>query len=70
MGGLIGVAAPGVLGLDMVALGALILWPGNRRRLNRWLACHHTAPRILRGSMKQVDRFLADLEARYPRRRS
>ena len=66
-GGVIGIAAPGVLGVDMLALGTLILWPGNRHRLARWLACHQSAPRFLRGSMKQIERFLHDLEARYPR---
>jgi hypothetical protein len=68
LGGTVGFAAPGVLGLDMLALGALILWPGNARRIERWLA-GHSPPKVLRGSLKQVNRFLEDLERRYPRTR-
>jgi len=67
-GGLIGVVAPGILGLDMLALGTLILWPGNQRRVERWLQGDPSTPRFLRGSLKQVERFLDSLEKRYPRR--
>ncbi len=67
VGGLIGVVSPGILGLDMLALGALLLWPGNRRRMELWLADHPSAPRLLRGGIKQIDRFLENLESRYPR---
>lgn len=66
LGGMIGLVAPGVLGLDMLALGTLILWPGNQRRIERWLAGHPSTPKLLRGSVKQVDRFLDSLERRYP----
>jgi hypothetical protein len=67
LGGAIGFVAPGVLGLDLLALGALILWPGNTRRVERWLEGHPSTPKFLRGSLKQIDRFLASLERRYPR---
>ncbi|BBL74270.1 hypothetical protein [Methylomagnum ishizawai] len=66
-GGLIGVVAPGILGLDMLALGTLILWPGNQRRVERWLQGDPSTPKFLRGSLKQVERFLDNLEKRYPR---
>lgn len=68
MGGMIGFVAPGILGLDMLALGTLILWPGNQQRIERWLNGHPSTPKPLRGSMKQVNRFLESLESRYPPR--
>lgn len=66
LGGMIGLVVPGVLGLDMLALGTLILWPGNQGRIQLWLAGHPSTPKLLRGSFKQVDRFLDSLERRYP----
>lgn len=64
--GLIGFVVPGVFGLDLLALGTFMLWPGNQRRIESWLAGHPSTPRIFRGSIKQVNRFLDSLERRYP----
>lgn len=66
VGGVIGFVAPGILGLDMLALGAMIVWPGNARRIEGWLEDESKSPRLLRGSMRQVNRFLGSLESRYP----
>lgn len=63
--GVVGVVMPGVLGLPFLALGGLILWPGNNQRAERWLSGQ--APTLLKGSMRQISRFLDDLEKRYPR---
>jgi hypothetical protein len=63
--GVIGVIAPGVLGAPFLLLGTMALWPGNEERLARWRKGH--SPKFFHGGMKQVNRFLDDLERRYPR---
>ena len=63
--GVVGVVMPGVLGVPFLALGGLILLPGTNRRAERWLTGH--SPRIFKGSIRQINRFLDDLERRYPR---
>lgn len=63
--GVVGVVMPGVLGVPFLLLGGLILTPATNRRAESWLAGH--APGVLKGSMRQVNRFLDDLERRYPR---
>jgi hypothetical protein len=63
--GIVGLVTPGVLGLPFLAMGGLVLWPGNSKRLERWLT--NQPPKWIQGSMKQIDRFLDDLERRYPR---
>ncbi len=63
--GVVGVVMPGVLGVPFLALGGLILLPGTNRRAERWLSGH--SPKIFKGSMRQINRFLDDLDRRYPR---
>ena len=63
--GLIGMVVPGVLGTPFLLMGALALWPGNRKTVERWRKGH--SPKMFHGSMKQINRFLDDLERRYPR---
>jgi len=63
--GVVGIVMPGVLGTPFLVLGAMVLWPGNRERVERWRRGH--SPKALRGAMKQINRFLDDLEKRYPR---
>lgn len=63
--GIVGLVVPGVLGTPFLILGALALWPGNRERVERWRKGH--SPKIFHGAMKQINRFLDDLEKRYPR---
>jgi hypothetical protein len=50
---------PGVLGTPFLLAGAVVLAPGGAKLLSRWAG--HSA-------MRQVGRFLDDLERRYPRR--
>jgi|SRR5215472_12951728 len=57
--GVVGLVVPGVLGTPFLLAGAIILAPGGSKLLSRWAG--HSA-------MRQVGRFLDDLERRYPRR--
>ena len=54
--GVVGLVVPGVLGTPFLLAGALVLVPGGSKLLSR------------RSAMRQVGRFLYDLERRYPRR--
>jgi len=62
--GVIGEIAPGVFGTPFWVMGSLILWPNVGQRVESWLEAH--SPKLLRGGMKQVGRFLDDLDRRYP----
>lgn len=64
--GVVGMVMPGVLGTPFLVLGGLILMPATSQRAEHWLAGH--SPRIFKGSIRQINRFLDDLERRYPRR--
>ena len=57
--GVVGLVVPGVLGTPFLLAGAVVLVPGGSKLLSRWVG--HSA-------MRQVGRFLDDLERRYPRR--
>ena len=62
--GIVGEVAPGVFGTPFWIMGTLILWPSAGRRMESLL--ERRAPKIFAASMKQVGRFLDDLERRYP----
>jgi hypothetical protein len=55
--GVVGLVVPGVLGTPFLLAGAVVLAPGGSRLLSRWAG--HSA-------MRQIGRFLDDLERRYP----
>jgi hypothetical protein len=61
--GIVGLILPGP-GTPALIAGGLALWPKAFDKLESWLERHH--PGVHRESMKQVDRFLNDLERRYP----
>lgn len=63
--GLVGVVVPGVLGVPFLVLGGLVLMPLTSQRAEHWLSGH--SPKMLKGSVRQINRFLDDLERRYPR---
>ena len=65
--GVMGLIVPGVIGTPFLALGGLMLWPRSSHRAERWLAGH--SPKPFKGSMRQINRFLDDLERRYPMRK-
>jgi uncharacterized membrane protein YbaN (DUF454 family) len=57
--GVVGLVVPGVLGTPFLLAGAVVLAPGGSKLLSRWAG--HSA-------IRQIGRFLDDLERRYPRR--
>ena len=61
--GIVGVILPGP-GTPALIAGGLALWPGAFSKLELWLEQHH--PVAHSRSMKQIGRFLNDLEKRYP----
>lgn len=63
--GVVAEVAPGVIGTPFWVAGIFILWPRIGRRLEGWML--RRAPRLVCGSLRQIDRFLDDLERRYPR---
>jgi hypothetical protein len=61
--GIVGLVLPGP-GTPAIIAGGLALWPEAFGKLESWLERRH--PRVHRQSMKQINRFLDDLEKRYP----
>lgn len=61
--GVVGLVLPGP-GTPALIAGGLALWPGAFGKLELWLEHHH--PVAHQRSMKQIGRFLDDLERRYP----
>jgi hypothetical protein len=59
-----GVLLPGPVGAPFLVLGGLILFPKAFRKVDRGFASRF--PRLYREGMKQVLRFVTDLERRYP----
>ena len=57
--GVVGLVVPGVLGTPFLLAGAIVLVPGGTSLLSRWTG---------HSGMRQIGRFLYDLERRYPRR--
>lgn len=62
--GFAGFVAPGIFGLPFMVAGGLILWPKGAGRIQQRLARRH--PKAYTAGMKQVGRFLNDLDRRYP----
>ena len=64
--GFVGFVAPGIFGLPFMAAGGLILWPKTARRLQNVLG--RKAPeKTMTIGMRQIERFLDDLERRFPK---
>ena len=64
--GLIGVIVPGVVGAPILAVGVLAMTPYGRRKLARWQ--RGRAPKAIHVALRQIDRFMDDLDRRYPPR--
>ena len=63
--GMAGVVVPGIIGTPFLVAGAMVLAPGGKKLLS------HLAGRRSRtagSAMRQIGRFLDDLDRRYPRR--
>ena len=65
--GVLGLILPGVIGTPLLVLGSLMVWPSSQKKAAQWLSGE--SPQMFRGSMKQINRFLDDLERRYPTNR-
>jgi hypothetical protein len=63
--GIVGLVVPGVIGTPFLVLGSLMLWPKSKKKAELWLSGQ--SPKAFAGSMKQINRFLDDLEQRYPK---
>ena len=61
--GIVGFILPGP-GTPAIIAGGLVLWPKAFGKLESWLERRY--PGVHRQSMKQIGRFLNDLENRYP----
>ncbi|MEY2700467.1 MAG: hypothetical protein RIQ52_1222 [Pseudomonadota bacterium] len=62
--GVAGFILPGIIGFPFVVAGGLILWPNSEKRIISW--AEKSPKGMLRGGIKQVVRFVDDLERRYP----
>jgi hypothetical protein len=61
--GVVGLIPPGP-GMPAIVAGGLVLWPNAFGKLETWLEQAH--PKVHRKGMQQINRFLSDLEKRYP----
>jgi hypothetical protein len=61
--GIVGFILPGP-GTPAIIAGGLALWPEAFGKLESWLERSH--PKVHRQGMRQINRFLNDLEKRYP----
>lgn len=62
--GALGMVLPGMMGTPALIAGGLVLWPKAFGRVEDWFGRRH--PKAHRQGLRQVGRFLADLERRYP----
>jgi hypothetical protein len=62
--GVAGILLPGPVGSPFLVAGGVALWPSAFRKAEHWL--HRAAPRFYDKGIGQMERFLADLERRYP----
>jgi hypothetical protein len=63
--GFLGIIMPGVLGMPFLVLGGLLMVPKSKRKAEHWLSSGQS-PKLFKGSIRQINRFLDDLENRYP----
>jgi hypothetical protein len=61
-----GLLLPGPVGSPFVLMGGVVLWPSLFERLE--IKFQRRFPRLHRRSMRQLKRFVDDLERRYPTR--
>jgi hypothetical protein len=61
--GIVGFILPGP-GAPAIIAGGLVLWPEAFGKVESWLERSH--PKVHRKGMQQINRFLNDLQKRYP----
>lgn len=62
--GIAGVMLPGPVGSPFLVAGGVALWPSAFRKSEDWL--RRASPRLYDEGIRQMERYLADLERRYP----
>ncbi len=62
--GIGGLLLPGPVGSPFLIVGGVILWPRAFRGVQAYV--ERRCPKFYHGSMRQVTRFIDDLERRYP----
>jgi hypothetical protein len=62
--GVAGILLPGPVGSPFLIAGGVALWPGLFGRIETWY--RHRFPRSHRHGMVVIERFIADMEKRYP----
>jgi hypothetical protein len=62
--GIGGILLPGPIGAPFLVVGGVVLWPKLFHNMERGF--EKRFPRIHREGMKQLKRFVVDLEKRYP----
>ena len=62
--GIAGLVLPGPVGTPFVVAGGVALWPAAFGRVEGWF--QRKFPVAHRNGMKQIDRYLNDLERRFP----
>jgi len=62
--GVLGFILPGIIGTPAIIAGGLALWPNGFERAESWF--EKRCPSVHRQSLKQMGRFLNDLDRRYP----
>ena len=62
--GVLGVVLPGVVGTPAAIAGGLVLWPKAFGKVESWF--ERRFPDMHKQSLYQINRYLNDLEARYP----
>ncbi len=66
--GILGVVLPGLIGTPFLVTGIAVLAPGGPELLTRWV--RENPNWVVLTGLKQMGRWLDDLERRYPRPRS
>ncbi len=62
--GVLGFVLPGVVGTPAMIAGGLVLWPKAFNKVENWF--ERKFPKIHKQSLYQINRYLNDLETRYP----
>ena len=62
--GVLGLVLPGVVGTPAAIAGGLVLWPKAFGKVENWF--ERRFPKMHKQSLYQINRYLNDLDSRYP----